>query len=183
MSRGHARSPQGERAIGKVPETRGEQTTIVAVLGTNGIQNQDQILGAMNKEKMVSYIEDNLSKNWNEDDVFVFDRLPAHKAKIVIITLKKHNIKYIYLPPYDPTLNPIELFWSILKSILNHIGARTQLELSLAIDEAFRRLRNIDPIPLFKKCGYFLLDFLKKKTEFVDWIEVLNKLTYKLNAS
>ena len=41
-----------------------------------------------------------------------------HQAKIVKWVLDEWGIKYLYLPPYNPDLNPIEKMWSKLKSYL-----------------------------------------------------------------
>lgn len=181
MSRGYARSVSGERAIGKVQEARGKQTTITGVIGTEGILCWDRVEGAMNQLRFASYIENTLSKIWETDWVLVIDNLSSHKTDLVIKTLERHNIEYIYLPPYYPDLNPIELFWSVFKHILKSLEARTKNNLFACIHEAFRRLKDLDPIPLFKKCGYLLLDLVKTKTIF-DLTEILNQLTYKLNA-
>lgn len=180
MSREYARSPCGERAIGKIPGARGKNTTIIAVLGIEEIISWDRFEGAMNQFSFIDYIERNLSKVWNIEDFLVMDNGTLHKTPLVIKTLEKYKIKHIFLPPYYPDLNPIELFWSIFKSLLKTMEARTKNELFICIHEIFRRLKTINPIPLFKKCGYFLLDILKSKTNF-NITEELNELTYKIN--
>lgn len=181
MSRRHARSISGERAIGKVQEARGKQTTITGVIGTEGILCWDRIQGGMNQFKFASYIENVLSKVWEIENYLVIDNLSSHKTELVIRTLEKYKIKYIYLPPYYPDLNPIELFWSVFKNLLKSLEARTKDNLFACIHEVFRRLKDLDPIPLFKKCGYFLLELVKTKTAF-DLTEILDRLTYRLNT-
>lgn len=42
----------------------------------------------------------------------------SHHAKTVSELLNKAAIPYMYLPPYNPDLNPIEEMWSKMKAIL-----------------------------------------------------------------
>jgi transposase len=60
----------------------------------------------------------------------------------------------LYLPPYSPEMNPIELCWSKLKGLLREFAARTRD----ALDEAIRRAMDLidkhDATAWFKHCGY-----------------------------
>lgn len=182
MSREHARAACGERAIGKVPQTRGKNITMIAVLGIEKIISWDRMEGAMNQFTFSAYIDNYLSKVWDAEDILFMDNVPFHKTPLVLKTLEKYKIKHIFIPPYHPDLNPIELFWSMLKSFLKSVEARTKNELFICIHEAFRRLKNINPIPLFKKCGYFILDILKPKLN-LDFLDELERLAFGGNAS
>ena len=44
------------------------------------------------------------------------DNAPIHTGKIIGEMIKKHSYKWIYLPSYSLELNPIEQFWSVVKS-------------------------------------------------------------------
>ena len=46
-------------------------------------------------------------------------------AKAVRNLLDSSGVRYIYLPPYSPDLNPIEKLWSTVKSFLRKFKART----------------------------------------------------------
>ena len=43
------------------------------------------------------------------------DNAQIHKARSVVQKAEQENIKFIYLPPYSPDLNPIEFGWKDLK--------------------------------------------------------------------
>lgn len=48
--------------------------------------------------------------------ILIWDRLNVHRARTLRIWLERKNgIRAIFLPPYAPDLNPVELFWSYLK--------------------------------------------------------------------
>lgn len=49
--------------------------------------------------------------------VLVWDRLAAHRSRIVHRWLQRHpGVHVEFLPPYAPELNPVEYVWSYLKS-------------------------------------------------------------------
>ena len=56
---------------------------------------------------------------------WVMDNMKSHHAKAVKNLLDSSGIRYIYLPPYSPDLNPIEKLWSTVKSFLRKFKART----------------------------------------------------------
>lgn len=49
--------------------------------------------------------------------VLVWDRLQAHRARIVQAFLaSQSHVRSCYLPPYAPELNPVEYLWAYLKN-------------------------------------------------------------------
>ena len=60
----------------------------------------------------------------------------------------------LYLPPYSPDLNPIELAWSKLKALLREFGARTRDALDDAIRRAMDLIDGADAAAWFAHCGY-----------------------------
>ena len=56
---------------------------------------------------------DGFSETFSDSmNVFITDNAGIHKAKRLIIP---ENIRFIFLPPYSPELNPIERFWQYIK--------------------------------------------------------------------
>ena len=54
------------------------------------------------------------------------DNLSSHKSKEVKATIRKAGARLIFLPPYSPDLNPIEMAFSKLKTLLRKAAERTQ---------------------------------------------------------
>lgn len=55
--------------------------------------------------------------------VVVWDRLAAHRAREVRDALERSGrVHLVFLPPYAPELNPVEMLWSYLKTnpLANH---------------------------------------------------------------
>ena len=68
------------------------------------------------------------------------DNASYHKSKELMAELKKFDgaVRMIYLPPYSPDLNPVEMVWKELKKyIANGIYKRTE-DMTGAMDEMIR---------------------------------------------
>ncbi|MGV2832101.1 transposase [Myxosarcina sp. GI1(2024)] len=63
-----------------------------------------------------------------------------HKGEEIEKAIASAEARLIYLPPYSPDFNPIENFWSKVKTTLRSIGARTYQALDLAIAEAYAQV-------------------------------------------
>jgi transposase len=110
--------------------------------------------GTLNKELFSAYIKQNLSPSWNEDDILLLDNCSVHRSKLVTETLKACGIKSLFLPPYSPDFNPIELLWAKIKSVLRKVKARTAEKLEKGVLFALD-LVSIDFIEnWFRHCGY-----------------------------
>ena len=68
--------------------------------------------------------------------------------------IKGAGASLLYLPPYSPDFNPIELAFSKLKSLLRTAAVRTKKELYEAIADAIERYPAEQCANYFKACGY-----------------------------
>ena len=57
------------------------------------------------------------------------DNLPAHKISGVREAVEQAGARLLFLPPYSPDFNPIEMAFSKLKALLRKAAARTIDEL------------------------------------------------------
>jgi transposase len=60
----------------------------------------------------------------------------------------------VFLPPYSPDLNPIEMMWSKIKALLRKAAARTHEELLVALAQALEAVTASDARGWFASCGY-----------------------------
>jgi hypothetical protein len=58
----------------------------------------------------------------------VMDNAPIHTSKDIERYITSRGYGCIYLPPYSPELNPIEQFWSVVKSKLKREKRRFPVE-------------------------------------------------------
>ena len=88
--------------------------------------------------------------------VLIMDNLSSHKSKIVQNVIQENGSKIVFLPPYSPELNPIELAWSKLK---NHLRKKKNLDedrLIKAVRAGLNKIKKSDCKSWFHHCGYML---------------------------
>jgi len=61
---------------------------------------------------------------------------------------------FLYLPPYSPDLNPIEMMWSKIKAYLRKVKARTKELLEQEIANAINSVTKKDIVGWFRECNY-----------------------------
>ena len=112
--------------------------------------------GGTTVERFKRYLETDLLPHLNGNSVLVMDNMKSHHAKAVKELLDSSSVRYIYLPPYSPDLNPIEKLWSKVKALLRKFKARTLDALPNAIQNAFHSVAVSDCSGWFCSCGYML---------------------------
>jgi transposase len=65
------------------------------------------------------------------------DNLSAHKRPQARRLIESAGAVVLYLPPYSPDFNPIEMIWSKVKRLLRGFAARTIEALHDAFGRAF----------------------------------------------
>ena len=100
------------------------------------------------------YIERVLAPTLRGGDVVVMDNLSAHKRPQVKHAVEAAGAALLYLPPYSPDFNPIEMIWSKVKRLLRSFAARTVDALHEAFGRAFAAVTRADILGCFRHCGY-----------------------------
>jgi transposase len=125
MTRLRGRSVEGQRLIGKAPHGHRKTTTFVAALRNDRITAPLVIDGAMNGATFVQYVEQFLIPTLTPNDIVVMDNLAVHKVAGVKSAIERAGASVLYLPPYSPDLNPIEMVFAKLKALLRKASERT----------------------------------------------------------
>ncbi len=118
MTRLYGRAPVGERLVDRTPHGHWVNTTLVCGLKHDGVVAPHAFTGAMNKRRFLGYLKRHLLPVLHKGDVVVMDNLSSHKGLEVEALLASKGASVLYLPAYSPDLNPIELSFSKLKSVL-----------------------------------------------------------------
>ena len=87
-----------------------------------------------------------LNRQLNAPWVLIWDRLQAHRARIVqsFIASQSHA-RSVYLPPYAPELNPVEYLWGYLKT--NPLANAPFFDLDTLADQARSHTRSLQRQP------------------------------------
>ena len=112
--------------------------------------------GPMNGEAFLAYIRQVLAPELKKGDIVIMDNLPAHKVTGVRQTIEEAGAWLLYLPPYSPDFNPIEMAFSKLKAALRKAAARTIPELWDVIALAIEQFNPEECINYFAAAGYDL---------------------------
>lgn len=125
MTRLRGRALHGQRLKGRAPFGHWKTQTFIAGLRCDALTAPWIIDRPMTKEIFEVYVETQLAPTLEEGDVVILDNLPSHKSDKAKAILKDRGAWFLFLPPYSPDLNPIEMAFSKLKAHLRRIGART----------------------------------------------------------
>ncbi len=125
MARTRGRSRRGTRLIAKVPHGHLKTTTFVAALRCNRLTAPTVVDGAMNGVTFLAYVRQQLVPTLQAGDLVIMDNLSAHKVAGVREAIEAAGGRVVYLPPYSPDLNPIELVFSKLKWLLRSAATRS----------------------------------------------------------
>ena len=112
------------------------------------------IEGSANTEVFQAYVEQILVPTLRAGAIVIMDNLKAHKNEQTIALIEEAKAQVVFLPAYSPDLNPIELMWSKVKTLLRAAQARTQEALLEAIAHALAAVSAQDAQNWFKHCGY-----------------------------
>ena len=82
------------------------------------------------------------------------DNLPSHKVNGVKQAVEAAGATLLYLPPYSPDFNPIEMAFSKLKAILRHAAARTVNDLWDVIAQSLDEFTPAECRNYFAAAGY-----------------------------
>jgi len=136
MARLYGRAPRGERCRAAVPHGHWKTTTFTAGLRIGGIAAPWLLDGPMDGDAFRAYVTQVLVPELESGDVVVMDNLPAHRVSGIRGAIEAAGATLLYLPPYSPDLNPIELAFAKLKAFLRAAAARTIPDLWEALTNA-----------------------------------------------
>jgi transposase len=158
LARRYGRSPKGEPLVCPIPHGHWKTTTFVAALRVGGMTAPLVIDGAMNGDLFVAYVEQVLVPTLSPGDVVVMDNLSSHKRARVREVIEAAGCRLLYLPPYSPDFNPIELAFAKFKALLRGAGERTVDGLWKFLGRALDAFSPQECHNYLRHCGYAATD-------------------------
>ncbi len=125
MTRLRGRCVKGQRLKAKAPFGHWKTQTFVAGLRCHGLTAPFVVDRPMNRRIFETYVETQLAPTLQKGDVVILDNLRAHKSPVAEQPILARGAWILFLPPYSPDLNPIEMAFAKLKALLRKRAVRT----------------------------------------------------------
>ena len=154
MARLRGWAKRGERCRAAIPHGHWKTTTFTCGLRLGGIAAPMLLDGPMDGAAFKAYVEQVLAPDLTSGDIVVMDNLPAHKVAGIQQAIEAAGATLLYLPPYSPDFNPIEMAFSKLKALLRKAAARTRDDLWDATAKAIDSFTPSECENYFAAAGY-----------------------------
>ena len=149
MTRTRGWCPCGTPLMAKVPRGHWKTSTFIAGLRRGEIVAPCVFDGPINGASFTAWVEQSLVPTLRPRDVVVLDNLGSHKGERARRAVRAAGAHLLFLPPYSPDLNPIEMMFAKLKALFRKADRRT-------VEEAWREVGRL--IDLFgpNECAAYL---------------------------
>ena len=115
---------RGETPVCHRLQVRGQRISTIAAISSAGVVATEFKLGSVNSDDFYDFVRGNLFPNMHPYDgsaprsVALMDNCSIHHVDVVTDLFEAAGINIIFLPPYSPDYNPIELAFSSVKYYL-----------------------------------------------------------------
>lgn len=154
MTRTRGRCASGQRLVASVPHGHWKTTTLIAALCDRGMRCAMTLDGPVNRAAFEAFVASILTPTLSAGDVVVMDNLSSHKGPRVRELVEAAGARVVYLPPYSPDLNPIELAFSKLKQLMRSAAHRSAQALWADVQRMLDLITPGDADGFYRHCGY-----------------------------
>jgi transposase len=154
MTRRRGRCLKGRRLTAKAPFGHWKTQTFIAGLRCDGLTAPFVVDAAMNRQIFETYVTMKLAPTLAKGDVVILDNLAAHKSPAAERAIRERGAWILFLPPYSPDLNPIEMAFAKLKAHLRARAVRTIDALWKAIGDICALFSPAECMNYFTALGY-----------------------------
>jgi transposase len=154
MTRARGRCAKGGRLRSKAPFGHWKTQTFVAGLRCGALTAPWVIDAPMDRAIFETYVRTQLAPTLEKGDIVILDNLPAHKSPAAQQAIRERGAWLLFLPPYSPDLNPIEMAFAKLKAQLRAMAMRTIDELWKAIGQICDLFKPQECANYFQAAGY-----------------------------
>ena len=122
--------------------------------------------GPIKRELFDRHVQTQLAPTMNKGDVVILDNLAIHRSPKAAAILKDIGAWFLFLPPYSPDLNPIEinraftrtngvhaLIFAKLKALIRKAATRTYDQLWKAVGQVCDLFKEEECYFFFKAAG------------------------------
>ena len=148
-------APVGERLL--APEqaySGGRRLSLVAAMDIRGIRRHAIVQGGVKGADFLDFLRRVLGPSLRPGKVLVMDNLRLHKSPDVLDFIRRRRCRVVFVPPYSPDTNPIELAFSKVKHLVRKAAARSLDALRQAFHAACASITPSDARNYIRHAGY-----------------------------
>lgn len=154
LTRQRGRAMRGQRLVMDAPFGAWGTQTFIAGLTQDALIAPWIIKGAMDGPAFAAYVEKVLAPELAPGTVVILDNLATHRNKEAGAAMRAAGCWFLFLPPYSPDLNPIEMAFAKLKALIRRAAARTYDDLWRAVGHVCDLFTDEECYNFFKAAGY-----------------------------
>lgn len=147
-------SARGQRYRTYSPFGSWKSQTFIAGLRSHGMVAPWIVDRPMNARIFEAWIETQLAPTLSPGDVVILDNVAFHKSERAEELVRAKGAWLLFLPPYSPDLNPIEMAFSKRKTLLRKRAARSFDAITQALGEICNLFSVTECRNYFKAAGY-----------------------------
>ncbi|SEG52002.1 Transposase [Methylobacterium sp. 190mf] len=110
--------------------------------------------GPINRDAFQVYVDQVLVPELAPGGIVIMDNLGSHKGPAVRAAIEAAGARLLFLPPYSPDFNPIEMAFSKLKAGLRKAAERTREGLWTTIGRLVDAVTPDEAANFFVAAGY-----------------------------
>ena len=135
--------------IAAIPHGHWKTLTFLAGLRHDRIVAPFVLDGPINGTAFTAWVEQCLAPTLNRGDIVILDNLGSHKGKPARNAIRNAGAHLFFLPPYSPDLNPIEMMFAKLKTLLRKADERS-------VEATWRRVGEVLKAFSPRECAAYL---------------------------
>ena len=160
--RRYARSKKGTKAHVRLPFSRGNRVSILAALNVNGFMCWETTEGTFTRQRFHDAFAQSVIPKLNPwplpNSIVIMDNAKIHMYKELEDAIHSTGARLLFLPPYCPQLNPIEVCFGRLKRwVQKHANLTFPLYPKEVLEVAMRectRTTDSGATGEYRHCGY-----------------------------
>jgi transposase len=146
---------KGEDLIEQVASKRGKNLSVIGAFDSLGMICTQSQLGAINRDSFERFLIE-LLQQLTAGSVIIMDNASIHKGGRIEELITQAGCTVLYLPPYSPDFNPIELAWAFVKKLIRREGPRDDASRQSALTKALASIPDTLGAACFRHCNYRL---------------------------
>ena len=141
-----------------MPSCRGKNLSVLGAINLEGVVAHTSKEGAMTRADVERFFEEELLPHVLPGSVLVLDNAPIHKGGNkggnIERLARSAGCRVLYLPPYSPDRNPIELIWSWVKRRVRREAPRDDVSRRCCVLSGLAQVTADLAKACFRHCAY-----------------------------